>query len=100
MKEAQLRQYAGWSPKSQTHTRYVHLGGSEANEVILREAGLLPPENQDKDLLKPECPQCSEPNEPNAKICVSCKAALSFQAYADAVEAEKQKRRELKMLKR
>lgn len=61
LKEHVLRQYAGWSGRSQMHLRYLHYFGNESSENILEAYGIMP-KGHTKGYLKPkECPNCSEP---------------------------------------
>jgi hypothetical protein len=99
LKESELRQHAGWARGSQMHVRYVHLSGSESNKTLLRDAGVLPQEDQVKDVLKPkECPQCSNFNQPDARYCGNCKMVLSYQGYAEVIELEAKKDKEIQDL--
>ncbi len=92
LKEHILRQHAGWSPRSQMHLKYVHYFGNESSESILQEYGILPKDNQELDLLKPkQCPNCNEPNRPDQKFCAKCRMVLTYDAYNETLESEKQK---------
>ena len=92
LKETILRQHAGWSPGSQMHLKYVHYFGNESSESILQEYGILPKDNQELDLLKPkQCPNCNEPNRPDQKFCAKCRMVLTYDAYNETLESEKQK---------
>ena len=92
LKEHILRQHAGWSPRSQMHLKYVHYFGNESSESILQEYGILPRDNQELDLLKPkQCPNCNEPNRPDQKFCAKCRMVLTYDAYNETLESEKQK---------
>jgi integrase/recombinase XerD len=37
--DQKLRQFAGWTPRSNMHYKYVHLGGGEATNDLLRAKG-------------------------------------------------------------
>ncbi len=39
--EHPLRQYAGWSPRSQMHLKYLHYFDNEASENILEVSGIV-----------------------------------------------------------
>ena len=39
--EHQLRQHAGWSPRSQMHLKYIHYFGNEASDSLLEAYGLV-----------------------------------------------------------
>ena len=45
--EHQLRQLAGWSPRSQMHLKYIHYFGNEASESLLEAYGIV---TSDKEL--------------------------------------------------
>jgi hypothetical protein len=93
LKENILRQHAGWSPRSQMHLKYVHYFGNESSESILQEYGILPKENQDTNTLRPkQCPNCNEPNRPDSKFCAKCRMVLTYDAYNESTENQKEKR--------
>lgn len=93
LKEHVLRQYAGWSPRSQMHLKYLHYYGNESNNVLLQEYGILPKDNAETNVLKPkQCPNCNEPNKPDQKFCVKCKLALTFEAYTENDESQREQK--------
>jgi hypothetical protein len=99
LKENILRQHAGWSPRSQMHLKYVHYFGNESSESILQEYGILPKENQDTNTLRPkQCPNCNEPNRPDSKFCAKCRMVLTYDAYNESTENQKEKELEIKKL--
>ena len=99
LKENILRQHAGWSPRSQMHLKYVHYFGNESYESILQEYGILPKENQDTNTLRPkQCPNCNEPNRPDSKFCAKCRMVLTYDAYNESTENQKEKELEIKKL--
>src|ERR671919_2124250 len=99
LKEHILRQHAGWSPRSQMHLKYVHYFGNESSESILQEYGILPKDNQERDILRPrQCPNCNEPNRPDQKFCVKCRMVLTYDAYSETVEDQKKKEDRLEMM--
>ncbi len=92
LKEHILRQHAGWSARSQMHLKYVHYFGNESSESILQEYGILPKDNAEADVLKPkQCPNCNEPNRPDQKFCAKCRMVLTYDAYGETLDSEKQK---------
>ena len=92
LKEHILRQHAGWSPRSQMHLKYVHYFGNESSESILQEYGILPKDSAEADILKPkQCPNCNEPNRPDQKFCIKCRMVLTYDAYSETMDSEKQK---------
>ena len=90
--EHQLRQLAGWSPRSQMHLKYIHYFGNEASESLLEAYGIV---TSDKELANTlqykQCPNCAEPNKPENQFCVSCKIALTYSAYNETLEIQRQK---------
>jgi integrase/recombinase XerD len=90
--EHQLRQLAGWSPRSQMHLKYIHYFGNEASESLLEAYGITT-RNQElsKTLLYKQCPHCNEPNKPDTRFCAKCNMILTYDAYIETLEAQKQK---------
>jgi integrase len=100
LKEHILRQHAGWSPRSQMHLKYVHYFGNESSESILQEYGILPKDNQERDILRPrQCPNCNEPNRPDQKFCVKCRMVLTYDSYSETVEEYERNKNELRSVK-
>lgn len=90
--EHQLRQLAGWSPRSQMHLKYIHYYGNEASESLLEAYGLVTREqDQAKTLLYKQCPHCNEPNKPDSRFCAKCNMILTYDAYNATLELQKQK---------
>jgi hypothetical protein len=91
LKEHVLRQHAGWTPRSQMHLKYLHYFGNESSESLLEAYGIMP-KGQQLDQLKPkQCPNCSEPNKPDSKFCAKCRMVLSYDAYNETIENQKEK---------
>ncbi|MGB7638641.1 MAG: zinc ribbon domain-containing protein, partial [Nitrososphaeraceae archaeon] len=38
-----------------------------------------------------QCPNCSEPNKPDCKFCAKCRMVLTYDAYDETLQNEKQK---------
>jgi hypothetical protein len=93
LKEHVLRQHAGWSVDSQMPQRYIHyLGNEESNENLLEVYGIMP-KGQQIDRLKPkQCPNCFELNKPESKFCVKCRMILSYDAYSETLEKQKEEK--------
>ena len=91
LKEHVLRQHAGWTAgSSQMHLKYLHYFGNESNESLLEAYGLV--EGQQMNQLRPkQCPNCSEPNKPDSKFCSKCRMVLTYDAYSETLENQKQK---------
>jgi integrase/recombinase XerD len=91
LKEHVLRQHAGWSIGSQMPQKYLHYFGNESSENLLETYGIIP-KGQKIDQLKPkQCPNCSEPNKPDSKFCNKCRMVLTYDAYSETLENQKQK---------
>jgi hypothetical protein len=94
-----MKQFFGWTPRSNMLIKYVHFRGNEAKNDLLRAKGLLSEEKQ-VDILQPKtCPHCREPDRPDAQFCFSCNFVMSFDAYHRTVEEGQKKDRELQELK-
>src|ERR671931_1595059 len=92
LKEHHLRQFAGWSAGSDMHLKYLHYFGNESNYSILEAYGIIPKDQQSIDVLRPkQCPNCNEPNKPDSKFCAKCEMALTYDAYNETLEGQKQK---------
>ena len=72
---------------------YVHMGGSDVEEKILRKAGLLDKdEDESCDILKPkDCPRCRKTNPATARFCYKCGMALDMKT---AMEIDEKKNAE------
>jgi hypothetical protein len=72
--------------------KYLHYFGNEASESLLEAYGIITKNHQQKDALRPkQCPNCNEPNKPDGKFCAKCRMVLTYDAYSETLEAEKQK---------
>ncbi len=91
LKEHTLRQFAGWSPGSNMHLKYLHYFGNESNDSILEAYGIISKDKQLSEALRPkQCPNCSEPNKPDSKFCAKCRMVLTYDAYNVTLESGKQ----------
>jgi integrase/recombinase XerD len=96
LKEHTLRQFAGWSAGSDMHLKYLHYFGNESNDSILEAYGIITKDKQLSDILKPkQCPNCNEHNKPDSKFCSKCKMVLTYDAYNETLEGQKQKEDQL-----
>ena len=96
LKEHTLRQFAGWSPGSNMHLKYLHYFGNESNDSILQAYGIIPKDLEAADVLRPkQCPNCNEPNKPDSKFCAKCRMVLTYDAYNETLEGQKQKEDQL-----
>lgn len=98
-----INQYFGWKPNSKTHIKYQHYYADEAVEALLVADGLVPSSGGNKskkNILKTiQCPNCDESNKPGSKFCMSCKFALSFDAYNEVTNEAEQNKQELQKTK-
>jgi hypothetical protein len=99
LKEHVLRQHAGWSGSSQMHLKYLHYFGNESNESLLEAYGIVASGQQIDQLRPKQCPNCLEPNKPDSKFCNKCRMVLTYDAYSETLEEQKQKESEVQMLK-
>jgi len=100
LKEHHLRQFAGWSAGSNMHLKYLHYFGNESNDSILEAYGIIPKDQQSINVLRPKsCPNCSEPNKPESRFCAKCRMVLTYDAYSETLEGQKEKEDELKTVK-
>jgi integrase len=99
LKEHTLRQYAGWSPRSQMHLKYLHYFGNEASESLLEAYGIVTKDQRLADVLKPkQCPNCNEPNKPDSKFCAKCRMVLTYDAYSETIEGKQEKDKQIEAL--
>jgi hypothetical protein len=100
LKEHILRQYAGWTPRSNMPQRYINYLGNEAGESILEAYGITPKDSKYSSALKSkQCPNCSEPNKPDSKFCVKCMIVLTYDAYNETIEETKEKEQMIELLR-
>jgi integrase/recombinase XerD len=92
LKEHILRQHAGWSPRSQMHIKYLHYFGNESSDSILEAYGIITKDKVQSDILRSkQCLNCNEPNKRDSKFCAKCRMVLTYDAYNETLESEKQK---------
>jgi integrase len=99
LKEPILKMHAGWSGRSQMNLKYEHWFGNESSQSLLEAYGILPQDNQSKDILRPkQCPNCNEPNKPDSKFCAKCRMVLNYDAYNETLENQREKESEVQRL--
>jgi hypothetical protein len=91
LKEHVLRQHCGWTAGSHMHLKYLHYFGNESNESLLEAYGLVDKGIQLDQLRPKQCPNCSEPNKPDSKFCAKCRMVLTYDAYSETLEQQKEK---------
>jgi integrase/FtsZ-binding cell division protein ZapB len=100
LKEATLRDHAGWTTNSKMPSVYLHYFGTESCNSLLETYGINKKENSRALLLMSvECPGCGESNRPTSGFCIKCKMVLKYDSFTETVEKEKLKDMEIKDLK-
>jgi integrase/recombinase XerD len=80
--------------------KYVHYFGNESSESLLEAYGIVTKNNGSTNILSPKvCPNCSEGNTQDARFCSKCKMIMSHEGYQEALQEQKQKEDELKIMK-
>ena len=79
------------SASSQMHLKYLHYFGNESNESILEAYGIIASSQQIDQLRPKQCPNCSEPNKPDSRFCNKCRMVLTYDAYSETLESQKEK---------
>jgi integrase/recombinase XerD len=98
--EHQLRQLAGWSPRSQMHLKYIHYFGNEASESLLEAYGLVTMQQEQSRIMQyKQCQSCNEPNKSENRFCTKCKMVMTYDAYNETIEKEQKRESEIKDLK-
>lgn len=97
--EHQLRQHAGWSPRSQMALKYIHYFGNEASDSLLEAYGIITGEREQTILQYKQCPNCNEPNKPESQFCMKCKMVLTYALYHETLEKEQKRESEVESLK-
>ena len=100
LKEATLRDHAGWSTNSKMPSVYLHYFGTESCNALLETCGIITREGkQASNLLSLHCPNCKEPNKPKSRFCSKCEMVLTYDAYTETLAKEQQKESELNELR-
>ena len=61
--------------------------------------GIISKDQIVENTLKPKiCPNCSEPNKPDSKFCAKCRMVLTYDAYNETLENQKEKESEVQRL--
>ena len=98
--EHQLRQHAGWSINSKMPQKYIHYFGNESSDSLLEAYGLVTREQElAKTLHYKQCPNCNEPNKSENRFCAKCKMVMTYDAYNETLEKEKQRDLEVQNLR-
>jgi hypothetical protein len=100
LKEATLRDHAGWSINSKMPSVYLHYFGTESCNSLLETFGLVRKQNGQESLQTSKlCPSCKELNKQDSRFCVSCKMVLTYDAYNETLEKEQKRESEIQNLK-
>jgi hypothetical protein len=99
LKESTLRDHAGWSTTSKMPQIYLHYFGNESSNSLLELSGIVNHNEKKMNVLKPkQCPNCSEPNKPDSKFCAKCRMVLTYDAYSETLENQKEKEDKLTIM--
>src|SRR5439155_6594348 len=94
-----MNQYAGWSEGSKMPQKYLHYFGDESSKSLAY--GIVSNDQRESYMLKPkQCPNCNEPNKPDSKFCAKCRMVLTYDAYSETLESEKQKEDRVSVLEK
>jgi integrase len=100
LKEATLRDHAGWSVNSKMPSVYLHYFGTESCRSILENYGINKKENnQTLHLMSVQCPGCQESNKPASSFCIKCKTVLRYEVFTETIEKAQQKESEINDLR-
>jgi integrase len=87
-----LNQHAGWSTNSNMAQKYIHYFGNESSESLLEAYGIVTKDNIPINTLNPKvCPNCDEGNTQDAKFCARCRMVLTYDAYNETLDDQKEK---------
>ncbi len=99
LKEHHLRQFAGWTPGSNMHLKYLHYFGNDSSEGLLEAYGIISKDKHQSEALRPkQCPNCNEPNKPDSRFCAKCRMVLTYDAYNETIEEKEKKDTQLSEL--
>ena len=100
LKEHVLRDHAGWSMTSRMPQIYIHYYGTESSRSLLEARGIITVDSKQVNILKSKkCPHCNEPNKSESRFCVKCPMVLTYDAYNETIEKEKQRESEVQNLR-
>lgn len=98
--DSKIRQFAGWTARSNMHYKYVHFSGGESMKDLLKAKGIVKEDKHFTNILQPKtCPHCRKPNRPDAQFCFKCNFVMSFDAYQKGMEERERKNQEILELK-
>ena len=86
--EAPLEAQMGWIHGSRMARTYVHMGGRDVDEAILKANGIEIKETKRKETPRPKpCPRCETVNAAQAKFCRRCGLPLDAKAAMQMEDA-------------
>jgi integrase/ribosomal protein L40E len=91
LKEAQMKEYFGWTQASKMASTYVHLSGRDIDNAILKMHGIKQEEDEEKngEIKVKECRFCHERNSFDSKYCRSCGKSLDMKAVNEFKQLDK-----------
>jgi hypothetical protein len=96
-----LNQHAGWSMNSNMAQKYIHYFGNESSESLLEAYGIVTKDKIPIDTLNPRiCPNCNEGNVQDAKFCAKCRMVLTYDAYNETLDKQREKESEVQRLQK
>lgn len=91
LKEAQLKDYLGWTQSSRMAGIYVHMSGRDTDSSILKIYGLKDEEEKEESILKPvKCTICETLNSSGSRFCSKCGRPLSIETAIEIEEKRKE----------
>jgi predicted nucleic acid-binding Zn ribbon protein len=99
LKEINLRNHAGWTMTSKMPMVYLHYFGNESSKSLLEAHGIEVSHQTQSNVFKSKtCPHCNEPNKPDLRFCSKCRMVLNYDAYSEAIEADKRQKDRLNQI--
>ena len=89
--EAQMREFFGWTKRSEMPSVYVHLSGRDVDRTLLRHYGIVIEEEvSPAEALKPmHCPRCGFENPASFEYCGRCSMMLRVKPSTEMPEYHK-----------
>ena len=70
---------------------YLHYFENESSESLLEAAGIITKEKKVNPLKPKQCPHFDEPDKPDSKFCANCRMVLTYDAYNETFQGQKEK---------
>lgn len=89
--EAQMREFFGWTKRSDMPEVYVHLSGRDVDRTLLRHYGIVAEEEaRSSEALRPtRCPRCGLENPAGFEYCGRCSISLRVRPSEEKLEYHK-----------